>query len=253
MAIQLKQWMKFKPPMALAGCAVAELVGTMFFVFLGALSVSVSSPFGKTEPLTRVIVIALGYGIGLALAVCATAGVSGGHINPAVTLSLLAVGLTDVLSAAVYIVAQILGAIFGAGLAKAIVPSEIKGILGQTSLGPGVTVGMGFLTELLLTAILVYTIFACAVDPRGPAALAPLMIGISVLIDNVVGVPLTGASMNPARSFGPSVWTGDWADQWIYWFGPIIGALLVAIPYTAIYLMPLANKGDNEGETKDDV
>ncbi|CAI5465570.1 unnamed protein product [Closterium sp. Yama58-4] len=252
MAVQLKQWMKFKPPMVLAGCAVAELVGTMFFVFLGALSVSVTVQFTSYEPLTRVVVIALGYGLGLALAVSATAGVSGGHINPAVTISLLAVGLTDVLSAAVYIVAQVLGAIFGAGLAKAIVPSDVNGILGQPRLGVGVSVGQGFLAELLLTAVLVYTIFACAIDPRGPSAIAPLLIGLSVLVDNAVGVPLTGASMNPARAFGPAVWSGQWADQWLYWFGPIVGALLVAIPYTAIYLMPLAKKGE-EGESKEDV
>ncbi|GJP40273.1 hypothetical protein CLOM_g14279 [Closterium sp. NIES-68] len=253
MAPALKQWMKFKEPMVLVQCAIAELLGTMFFVFLGSLSVSVSSPFTLNEPLTRVIVIALGYGLGLALAVSATAGVSGGHINPAVSICLAAVGLVDVLSAVVYIVAQIVGAIFGAGLAKAIVPSAVKGILGQTVPGIATSTGQAFLAEMLFTAILVYTIFACAVDPRGPGALAPLLIGLSVLIDNAVGVPLTGASMNPARSFGPAVWSGVWTDQWIYWIAPILGALLVAIPYTGIYLMPLAKNGGDDGETKDDV
>jgi aquaporin TIP len=82
----------------------------------------------------------------------------------------------------------------------------------------------------------VFTVFATAVDKRGPAIIAPLAIGLAVLVDHFVGVPTSGASMNPARSFGPALVAGEWDDQWIYWVGPLIGGALAALTYTAAFL-----------------
>eukprot|EP00475_Leptophrys_vorax_P039078 TRINITY_DN69973_c0_g1_i1.p1 TRINITY_DN69973_c0_g1~~TRINITY_DN69973_c0_g1_i1.p1 ORF type:complete len:308 (-),score=9.72 TRINITY_DN69973_c0_g1_i1:89-904(-) len=255
------RWFKFPKPLALVQAAVAELVGMMFFVLIGGLAVASTSNAtfwgdsqisGVSKDVSRLIIIGFGYGFGLMLAVSSAAGVSGGHINPAVTLTLLAVGLVDFLTAAVYICAQLVGAIFGGGLIVAITPSIIHDYIGVTTVAHSITAGQGVLAELLLTAILVYTIFATAVDPRGPNTIAPLLIGISVLVDNVAGVPLTGASMNPARTFGPAVWTGVWTDQWVYWVGPILGALIVGVSYTFVHLVPLKRAWDKKMEEKDE-
>ena len=89
--------------------------------------------------------------------------------------------------------------------------------------------GAGLLVEIILTFVLVFVVFATAIDPKGPAHIAPAAIGLAYLVDNLVGIPLTGASMNPARSFGPALVSGLWTAHWIYWVGPIVGAALAAL------------------------
>ncbi len=98
--------------------------------------------------------------------------------------------------------------------------------------------GAGLLVEIILTFVLVFTVFATAMDPRGMANLAPMAIGLAVLIDHFAGVPLTGASMNPARSFGPSLVANFWDDHWVYWLGPLIGGGLAALLYYLVFLRP---------------
>lgn len=124
----------------------------------------------------------------------------------------------------------------GAVLLKLAVPGAAEGNLGAHALGSGVNVGMGTLTEVVLTYILVFVVFATTVHSRGPATLAPLAIGLAVLADHLVGVPLTGASMNPARSFGPALVVGAWADHWVYWVGPLIGAAAAGFTYRAVFM-----------------
>ena len=96
--------------------------------------------------------------------------------------------------------------------------------------------GAGVLVEAVLTFILVFTVFATAMDKRGMANLAPIAIGLAVLVDHFVGVPLTGASMNPARSFGPALVAGFWEDHWVYWLGPLIGGGLAALVYYLTFM-----------------
>ncbi len=96
--------------------------------------------------------------------------------------------------------------------------------------------GAGVLVEAVLTFVLVFTVFATAMDPRGMANLAPIAIGLAVLVDHFVGVPLTGASMNPARSFGPALVAGFWDDHWVYWLGPLIGGGLAALVYYLTFM-----------------
>ena len=96
--------------------------------------------------------------------------------------------------------------------------------------------GAGLLVEIVLTFVLVFVIFATAMDPKGPTHLAPMAIGLAYLVDSLVGIPLTGASMNPARSFGPAIVANVWADHWIYWLGPAIGAVLAALVYEFVFL-----------------
>ncbi len=128
---------------------------------------------------------------------------------------------------------QIVGAVIGALLLEAALVSQFEGNLGAHALNLDVLEGeeAGLLVEAVLTFLLVFTVFATAMDPRGLANLAPVAIGLAILVDHLVGVPLTGASMNPARSFGPALVADFWDDHWVYWLGPLIGGGLGALAY----------------------
>ncbi len=115
-----------------------------------------------------------------------------------------------------------------------VIPLADQGTLGAHALS--VDVVPGLIVEMVLTFTLVFVIFATAIDPNGPGRLAPFAIGLTVMVDLFVSVPLTGASMNPARSFGPALVTGEWANHWVYWVGPIVGAVLAAVIYELIYI-----------------
>ena len=220
-----------------ARAAMAEFIATALFIFLGAGTVVVTGGLIK-EGLTsaRLVAIALAHGLAIALLASATARVSGGHINPAVTFAALITGKIDLKRAIAYVVAQLVGAVVGAVLLAGVIPSAAQGNLGAHGLGPGVTVGGGVLAEIVLTFALVFVIFATAVDARGPGHLAPMAIGLTVLVDHLFGVPVTGASMNPARSFGPALVAGVWDNHWVFWIGPLIGGGLAGFVYEFAFL-----------------
>ena len=216
---------------------LAEFIASLLFVFLGAGSVVVSGglPNGDLDS-ARLAVIALTHGLAIAMLVYATANISGGHINPAVTF---AAWLTKKISTArglMYIAAQLGGAVVGALLLLATIPEAANTNLGAHALGPDVSISMGLLMEIILTFALVFVIFATAVDPGGMGNLAPLAIGMTVLVDHLVGVPITGASINPARSFGPALVSGAWSDQWIYWIAPLLGGAGAGVVYQYIFI-----------------
>lgn len=118
----------------------------------------------------------------------------------------------------------------------ATIPGAADTNLGAHALGPDVSVGMGLLMEIVITFALVFVIFATAVDPRGMGNLAPLAIGLTVLADHLLAVPITGASMNPARSFGPALVSGEWAGHWLYWAGPLLGGALAGLVYQIAFI-----------------
>lgn len=207
------------------------------FVFLGAGSVVVTGglPNGTLDP-ARLVAIALAHGLAIALLVYATTNISGGHINPAVTF---AAWLTRKISAArglMFMVAQLGGAVVGALLLLAAIPDAADTNLGAHALGPDVSVGMGFVMEVVVTFVLVFVIFATAVDPGGIGNRAPLAIGLAVLVDHLVAVPITGASMNPARSFGPALVAGEWSYHWIYWVAPLLGGAVAGLVYEFAFI-----------------
>jgi aquaporin TIP len=217
----------------------AELIATLLFVFVGAGSVVV---IGGVSDSGGLVAVALAHGLTIALLVAAIARISGGHINPAVTFGAVITGRMKLSTGVLYVVAQLAGAVIGALLLEAALAGEIEGNLGAHSLNlreevDGQVVGAldgkgaGVMVEAVLTFILVFTVFATAMDPRGMASLAPIAIGFAVLVDHMVGVPLTGASMNPARSFGPALVADAWSDHWVYWLGPLIGGGLAAFVY----------------------
>lgn len=216
---------------------VAEFIATLLFIFLGAGTVVVTGGLIK-EGLTsaRLVAIAVAHGLAIALLVSATAKISGGYVNPAVTFGALITGKIKLQRAIMYIVAQLLGAVVGAWLLTLVIPAAARGNLGAHGLGTGITPGGGLVAEIVLTFALVFVVFATAIDPKGLGQLAPLAIGFTILVDHLAGVPITGAGMNPARSFGPALVAGAWDHHWIYWIGPLVGAALAAWVYEFVFL-----------------
>src|SRR3972149_8917828 len=213
---------------------IAEFVATLLFVFGGAGSVVVVTGVLGGSPgqdPAALVAIALAHGLAIATLVAATAKISGGHINPAVTFGAVISGRMKPATGFVYVAAQIVGAVIGALLLKVVVGSSIEGNLGAHSLNDAAlsSDAAGGLVEAILTFVLVFTVFATAMDRRGLGNAAPIAIGFAILIDHFVGVPLTGASMNPARSFGPALVANEWGEHWVYWVGPLAGGGLAAL------------------------
>lgn len=221
-----------------AKALVAELVGTFLFVFLGAGSIITASFIGAPKPV-GLLIAAFGNGLALGLGITIMGHVSGGHLNPAVTIALWVSQRIASLLAVLYIIVQLAGAVL-AGLAlKAIFnPAIWSGVhLGGAALNsPSVSFETGVLIEAILTFFLVLAVFGTAVDPRHPQV-GGFGIGLIVFVDVLVGGPLTGAAMNPARAFGPAVAANFWSNHLIYWVGPILGAIVASLIYGYI-LMP---------------
>lgn len=212
--------------------ALAEFLGTFIFVFAGIGAVGAFT-FVNGISGVQLLLIGLAHGLALMAAIAAVGRISGGHINPAVTIGALITGNIGLVRAAMYIVAQLAGAVLASlALESLAYPADN---LGVHTIAGNVGVGNGFTIEVILTFFLVLAVFATAIDKRGNALLAPLVIGTVVVIGHFVAIPLTGPSMNPARSFGPALVHGAWADQWVYWAGPITGALVAAIGYVMIF------------------
>ena len=215
----------------------AEFLAVTMFVFLGAGSVVVTAEISGGElDAARLFTIALAHGFAIAFLAYATANISGGHINPAVTFAALFTNNISVARGMTCVAAQLSGAIVGALLLLAAIPEAADTNLGSHALGADVSVGMGLVMEIILTFVLVFVIFGTAVDPGGAGPLAPMAIGLAVLVGHLVAVPITGASMYPARSLGPALVAGEWANHWIYWIGPLIGGGLAGLTYKFAFL-----------------
>ncbi len=212
----------------LAKQGILEAIATFILVFVGAGAIIANTQTGGASGL---IGIALAHGLAIFVGVAATGHISGGHINPAVTISFLITGRIKIEKAAVYIVAQFSGATIGA-LALLLLTNEAARdatSLGTPLLGDGVDLATGIAIEAVLTFLLVFVIFQTAGHPRGPA-IAPLAIGMTITIDILIGGPLTGAAMNPARAFGPALAGGYFdSDHVAYWIGPILGGAAAAL------------------------
>ena len=215
---------------------LAEFIGTFALVFIGAGAICTDS---LTDGGVGLLGIAVAHGLVLAIVVSSTGHLSGGHINPAVTLGLLSAGKIKVATAARYIVSQLLGAVLAGVFLRIIYSPEVwhPVNLGTPALGQGVGMGAGILVEAILTFLLVFTVFATAVDERGVwKGIGGFGIGLVLTFDILMGGPLTGASMNPARTFGPALIAGYWDGHLVYWVGPILGGLLAAWVYKMAFL-----------------
>ena len=208
---------------------VAEFIGTfaLVFVAVGAIAADYLQEGGS-----GLVGVALATGLTLVVMVSATAPISGGHINPAVTFGAWITGKIDTLNGIGYVIVQCLGAIAAAALIKVVMPANTLALvkMGTPMLGTGVTHGMGLLMEIVLTFLLVFVIFGTAIDHRAPK-FGGLFIGLAVTMDTLVGGPITGAAMNPARHLGPALLGSGMENTWLYWVGPLIGSSLAAMIY----------------------
>jgi len=212
---------------------VAEVIGIFALVFVGGGSIMMAR---QTNAATPLILAATAHGLILAVMVTATMRISG-HLNPAVTIGFLATRRIEPMMAAVYISAQILGAIAAAYALQATVPAELFAATrgGGQSIALDVTTGQAFILEMIATFFLTFVVFGTAVDPQAPKV-GGFAIGLTVAADILAIGPLTGASMNPARSIGPAVATGVFEGQAVYWAGPILGSVLAAVLYDQLFL-----------------
>ena len=209
---------------------VAELVGTFLFFFVGAGSVVLAAHAGANGP--GLVGIAFAHGLALAVMVSALGAVSGGHFNPAVTVAVRLAGRIEWSNAVAYVVAQLVGAALAGLLLNTVMPADAAAasFLGTPTLDPAISIGAGIAIEAVLTLVLVLTVFGTAVDRRAPR-LGGMAIGLAVAADILVGGPLTGAAMNPARWFGPALASGHWDNWYVWWVGPLIGAIVGAVIY----------------------
>lgn len=220
---------------------IAEFIGPFALVFIGAGAILTAITQGWSDGGTLVSV-ALGHGLAIGLMVAAAGHISGGHYNPAVTVALFIAGKIGAIKSVAYIIVQCAGAAVAALLLKDIF-DESSASLAQAvpavnyeSSADGIIVGRqnALLIEMVLTFFLVYVVHGTAVDSRGPHAIASLAIGLTVTMDILIGGPLTGAAMNPARHFGPALIEGEWKDAWLYWVGPIVGGVVASIVHSYI-------------------
>ncbi|KAF2770594.1 aquaporin-like protein [Teratosphaeria nubilosa] len=202
----------------------------LFFAFLGHMAVA--SQAGEVAPNghmsgSTIINISLCYGFSLLVNAWCFYRISGGLFNPAVTLGLVITGAVPWMRGLIIFPVQLLGGICAAALAGCIVPENIDGV--QTTLASGMSIAQGLFLEMFLTALLVFAILMLAAEKHKSTFVAPLGIGLALFMAQIAGVYYTGGSLNPARSFGPAVAAASFhGNHWIYWVGPLLGALISA-------------------------
>jgi len=216
------------PSSSLLRRCAAEGFATFALVFAGCGAIVVDSERGGS---LGQVGIAAAFGLAIMVMIYATGHVSGAHINPAVTIGFVATRHFPARDALAYVPAQLVGAVSGALVLRAAwdgTPAE----LGATV--PSVGTGSAFVYELVMTAFLMFVIVAVATDTRAVGAAAAIAIGGTVALDALFGGLVTGASMNPARSFGPALVASEWTDFWIYVLAPLTGALVGAVLYAFV-------------------
>ena len=235
----------------------AEAIATYALVFFGPLSVILSVVvFGDGLTIESILMISLGHGVVIALMVYAFGHVSGAHINPAVTIPMMITKKISVADGIGYIIFQVIGAIIATLSLMAILPEIGKPVLWGGHGGPSEllnhSVMSGFVVEVILTFFLVLVIFMTAVHKKAPKSVYGAAIGGMVFLLHIVGVPLTGASMNPARSLAPAVATGDAGlleIQWLYWVAPIIGGIIAGVIMNYVFINKDEAKTKSESQS----
>lgn len=215
--------------------ALAEFVGTAAIVFVAAGAVVATDGLGFVDG-GSTVTVALAYGFAVAVVMASVAHVSGGHVNPAVTIGVFVTGRIDLRDAVAYLGAQLAGAATGAGLLRAALP---EGLWEPVSLGTprvneafGVSTGQGVLIEAVLAFVVIWVFFAAVIDEGGPLATGGgWFVGLAVAAGVLMAYTFSGAAMNPARVFGPALAGGFWSHHWVFWVGPVAGAIVAAVVY----------------------
>ncbi|XP_027181076.1 aquaporin TIP4-1 [Coffea eugenioides] len=222
---------------------VVEFIVTFLFVFAGVGSAMTADKLSGS-PLTGLFFVALAHTLVVAVMISAGFRISGGHLNPAVTLGLCVGGHITVVRSILYWIDQCLASAAACALLK-----YLTGGLTTPphTLASGVDYTQGVIMEIILTFSLLFTVYATIVDPKkgNLDGLGPLLTGLVVGANIMVGGAFSGASMNPARSFGPALVSGNWTDHWVYWVGPLIGGGLAGFVYENFFIVrshvPLSN------------
>ncbi|HEV2009451.1 MAG TPA: aquaporin [Candidatus Limnocylindria bacterium] len=218
---------------------LAEIAGTFMFFVIGAGAIVTNVVAGS--PPTGLLAIAFAHGLVLAIAVSTFGSISGGHFNPAVTLGLAIARKHPWSRVLTYWAAQLIGALL-AGLALRLIfepflAAATQTHYGTTTVNPAIGPGLAIFIEAVLTLFVVWTVFGTAVSPDAPK-IAGFGIGLIVAADILIGGPLTGAAMNPARWFGPAIVSGYLDNWYVYWIGPLIGAALAGLSYRYVFGPP---------------
>jgi MIP family channel proteins len=211
----------------LARRTLAEAAGTFILVFGGTAAVAVNA---RSDGELGHLGVSLVFGLAIAAGVFTLRQVSGAHFNPAISVAMAAIGRFRPPEIPVYVAAQLAAAITASLLVKAVFGDD--GDLGVTA--PDIELWRAFIIEAALTGVLAFVIARVAAEPALPAVQAAIAIGGAVVLGALVGGPVTGGSMNPARSFGPALVALDFADHWLYWLAPIAGGTAGALLYAAI-------------------
>jgi MIP family channel proteins len=210
----------------------AEFLGTFTLCFIGQGAICAHQLTGTLAG--GLLAVAVAHGLALAVMISALGAVSGGHFNPAVTFGFLVSGRQKLGSAVAYWVAQLLGAVVASLLLRGMFPVSVWQAtnLGATLLSPEVSAGAGVLIEFVLTFFLVTAVWGTAVDERAPR-IGGFGIGLALTMGILMGGPLTGGALNPARAFGPALVAGAWGAHWVYWVGPMLGGAAAAWIYSS--------------------
>jgi aquaporin Z len=210
----------------LSGRLTAEFIGTFALIYFGC-GAAIDRTLGGGE--AGLMAVGLVHAIVLGVMITATMNVSGGHLNPAVTLGLLTVRRIDARSAGAYVGAQLLGGVLGALVLKLTIPTAVRtiGTMGTPALANSVSFGNGIAIEAVLTFFLMSAVMGTAVASDAPKV-GGFAIGLVLFFDIMVGGNFTGAAMNPARAFGPALVGNTWYAQPVWWIGPILGSIVAA-------------------------
>lgn len=223
----------------------AEALGTFGWVFIGA-SLIVAQKFPGAN--YGLLGVALAHAMVVAVMVTATMNISGGHLNPAVTLGVLISRRISSRDAALYIVAQLVGAVVAGLMMKLVLPANVARVVlyGTPVIANNVTMGSAIAVEAILSFFLVSAVFGTVVSPEAPKV-GGFGVGLVMLFAMLVGGPFTGAALNPARAFGPAVVSSAWVGHAAYWVGPILGGLAAGVLWAAL-LLPKREAGASSGQ-----
>ena len=218
----------------------AEFAGTFALIFFGAGSICADQLLKSTnQGSLGLLGIAVAHGLAIGIMVSAIGHISGGHLNPAVTIGFWVTRRISTFGALLYWVSQLAGAIAAAYLLRAVIPDDTwrAVALGTPDLARDFSRTAGMVVEGVMTFFLVFVVFATAADERGAfGKIAGFAIGLTVTMDILMGGPLTGAAMNPARAFGPALAAQHWVNHGVYWVGPLLGGVMAGWLYDTLYL-----------------
>jgi aquaporin related protein len=219
--------------------ALGEFVGMTMFIFLALSGVqaALNAPYGPAEKVpadagptfSQIQSVAFSFSSAITVALFICAPISGGALNPAVLLSLLLTGNVPWFRGLLLFIAEIVGAILGAYFSNFVTANTL---LGVNKVSPGFNNAQAFFAEALMTCSLCLTILFIIIDKNVLVTFAPFVVGMAIFICHMIGTPIDGTSINPARSFGPAVVTGVWTNQfWIFWIGPLVGSIFAVMIY----------------------